>query len=1515
MTLEQLETRQLLAADMFASGDLQGNSSDLSVGVASLSASAGSQATNSERVGGVLSIGVQGSNGDDTGRDIAVDSDGNSYVVGTITNNNDEALVAKVASDGELQWTYEVASEGRQRASAVAVDHAGSVYVAGVFEGTVDFDASGDSVSRTSAGSFDIFLLKLNSSGEFVSVHTFGQSGGRWDYASDVEVDTAGNVVLTGYFSGTVDFDPSATGSVQLSSSGTNDMFLLKLDADGGFAWARAFGGPSAANGSANYESSDTVAIDDAGNVYVGGYFIGPGDFDREASYADGRDILLTRGVRDAFLAKYDADGSFLWARSMGAIGTDGGSYEKVEDIAFDAAGNPYVIGLFQGDDFDPGDGSTVSANGWFDAFISKFDVDGNLAWSKQIGGTGPDRGQAIAVADSGDVYAAGFFNGTVNFGSTTAGTSTLTSRNTGSAQDGSGDGFLLRLDSEGNFVSVRQYGGTGRDSINAIALDSPADVLLAGAFEETAKFDVGPGEVEATSSGGQDLFAARVIEPLTGGEIHGVKWNDVDGDGVRDPEDAPLANWTIYIDTNNNGLLDVGEPSTITATDDPATPEDETGRYSFTGLPSGTYTLGEVLQVGWEQTFPARGTSGALSDELMGFGVNGVAIHSSSIGAGGHDVGGEIAFDTVDASGFEPFVTDGSQWPQPGGTGSPATITYSYSNLLDGALPGGLTASELRSATEEALDLWASFAPLDFVEVPDSGPAPGDTSYPPSGHPDIRIGHHFIDGGSGSNVLAHAYYPRQNGSGLAGDIHFDSANSWSIGPQASSIDIVEVLVHELGHALGLRHEDDVDAILNPFYGRRYGGFGTAFLLPDDIAGIQAIYGERQLAEPGTWTVTIAEGDVARGVDFGNHTDVAGLPDLIVSDLRVIDHPTNDIAYEYTVQNIGVVPTDASNVVVQAFVSADTVFNNAGDIPAGSRILGSAVGSLEPGESVTGSFGASSTFDPLTHPYLTLQVDSLDRVAESDESNNTAATLIEPVSSDELLGIRVEATDLNGNLVSTVNIGDEFEIRVLASDLRADPQGVFAAYTDVVYNSAVTLAGPVIYGDSFPNVQQGDASSVGLLDEFGATAGFGPLGGGEFVLFRIPFTATSLGTAEFETNAADLLPQHESLLFGSGSPVAINRIAFGSSTLQILPGSISAATDEDHAISLAAVPNSGFTIEAFDATSASGAAVSDNGDGTLQYDPRGANALQALGANSVPVTDTITYRLRDPQGATTVQTATVTVTGVNDAPVVTQNLPDVAIVPTLESRIGLDGVFDDIEGDALSYEVTSPDGTPLPSWLRFDAASKTLVATPGLQQVGQRTSVQVRVTDSGDPAQSTSLQFEAFVDNPYHNEIDPLDVNHDGFVSALDALIIINDLNASDPRDLPVPSPINSPAGDLDVTNDLFVTPLDALLIVNELNGANVEGEGEGSGESVEAPLTQVIMPAMMLDSHRQERPASHSTAAAIGTADAHEAFFSAYERPAEENTLERSALSLPVREALEDVLSEIAKDVEATLL
>ncbi|MDA1017739.1 MAG: S8 family serine peptidase, partial [Planctomycetota bacterium] len=141
---------------------------------------------------------------------------------------------------------------------------------------------------------------------------------------------------------------------------------------------------------------------------------------------------------------------------------------------------------------------------------------------------------------------------------------------------------------------------------------------------------EVGNGEfLEVSFNDGDNPLVATgeavLVRPrstASTGNITGLKFHDIDGDGQQDANEPGLAGWTIYVDANSNGVLDDGEFSTVTRTDDPSTPNvDETGQYTLAGLDPGDYVIGEVLQPGWEQTFPSTGGPAVIGiDNRHGF-------------------------------------------------------------------------------------------------------------------------------------------------------------------------------------------------------------------------------------------------------------------------------------------------------------------------------------------------------------------------------------------------------------------------------------------------------------------------------------------------------------------------------------------------------------------------------------------------------------------------------------------------------------------------------------------------------------------------------------------------------------------------------------------------------------------------------------------------------------------------------------------------------------------------------
>jgi hypothetical protein len=386
----------------------------------------------------------------------------------------------------DLVWAKSVGGKTLGISQSITIDSSENIYTTGYFQGTVDFDPGAGTVNLTSAGLADIFVQKLNASGKLVWAKNMG--GLAEDRGNSIAVDDSGNVYITGSFSGTVDFDPSV-GTVNLTSAGLADIFVQKLDTSGNFVWAKQMGGLAA-------DLGNSIAVDNSGKVYTTGYFSGIVDFDPGASTVN----LTSAGLADIFVQKLDTSGNLVWAKQMGGVAADLGN-----SIAVNDSGNVYITGSFSGTvDFDPG-ASTVnlSSAGVGDIFVQKLNASGNLVWAKNMGGLAEDRGNSIAVDNSGNVYTTGYFSGFVDF-DPGVGTVNLTSA-------GLADIFVQKLDASGNLFWTKQMGGISADLGNSIAVNDSLNVYITGSFSGTVDFDPGASTVNRTSAGLADIFVQKL--------------------------------------------------------------------------------------------------------------------------------------------------------------------------------------------------------------------------------------------------------------------------------------------------------------------------------------------------------------------------------------------------------------------------------------------------------------------------------------------------------------------------------------------------------------------------------------------------------------------------------------------------------------------------------------------------------------------------------------------------------------------------------------------------------------------------------------------------------------------------------------------------------------------------------------------------------------------------------------------------------------------------------------------
>jgi len=424
----------------------------------------------------------------DFGHSIAVDANGNNYVTGsfsgsstfgttTLTSSGDKDIfVAKIDHNGNWLWAKQAGGISYDYGRGIAVDDNGNSYITGEFEESATFGTT----TLTSSGSYDIFVAKLDSSGNWLWAKQAWGIGE--DVGFSIAVDAKGNSYITGVFMESANF-----GTTTLTSSGDYDIFVAKLDINSNWLWAKQAGGT-------DDDYGNGIAVDANGNSYVTGYFSESATF--------GTTTLTSSGDIDIFVAKLDSSGNWLWANQAGGTNCDYG-----HGIAVDDNGNSYIIGNFlESANFGI---TTLTSSGYYDIFVAKLDINGNWLWAKQAGGTSYDFGNSIAVDTNRNVYVTGFFySSSCSFG-------TITLINSSSEYI---DIFVAKLDINGNWLWAKQAGGTSDDCGYGITVDVNGNSYITGIFRGSATF----GTTTLTSSGDFDIFVAKL------GEVNSIDLPDI---------------------------------------------------------------------------------------------------------------------------------------------------------------------------------------------------------------------------------------------------------------------------------------------------------------------------------------------------------------------------------------------------------------------------------------------------------------------------------------------------------------------------------------------------------------------------------------------------------------------------------------------------------------------------------------------------------------------------------------------------------------------------------------------------------------------------------------------------------------------------------------------------------------------------------------------------------------------------------------------------------------------------
>ncbi|MBK9249650.1 MAG: hypothetical protein IPM69_16405 [Ignavibacteria bacterium] len=425
---------------------------------------------------------------------IATDRQGNVFTAGNfqsisvvaeqirLTNtgkSGSDFFISKYSSAGELLWTKSFGGTLADNLHSIAVDYIGNILVIGEFYspkimlGTIELINSGKS------GSPEIFLAKLTTDGTILWAKS--AKGNGFDEGRAITTDSIGNIICTGWYqSPTLSFD-----KITLKNNGLRDVYVAKYSPLGEVMWAQGLGAESSESGSA-------IATDSAGNIVVAGDF-------RSPKLTIGIAILpnSSKDNSDAFVAKLDAKGKFLWAKSMG-----GNLGDAATCLTIDHQGNVIVGGFFASSVLRF-KSITFANQGNYDVFIVKYNPSGTFLWAKSYGGDELDNINSISSDSEGNIYCfGGFGSHKITFGD-------ISLIGTQAASYVHNDIYLAKYTSTGGVELARKLGGGIFDDASGITLDFTNSICISGRFNSPF-VEIDGNKV--TTKGEHDGFVAKML-------------------------------------------------------------------------------------------------------------------------------------------------------------------------------------------------------------------------------------------------------------------------------------------------------------------------------------------------------------------------------------------------------------------------------------------------------------------------------------------------------------------------------------------------------------------------------------------------------------------------------------------------------------------------------------------------------------------------------------------------------------------------------------------------------------------------------------------------------------------------------------------------------------------------------------------------------------------------------------------------------------------------------------------
>lgn len=477
-------------------------------------------------------------------RSIALDAAGNTYIAGFFTGTVDlnpdslatanhtsvgstDIFIVKLDQQGNYRWSKSFGSTAADEGKAITVSASGAVYITGIFQLTMNADPGLTNTSLIALGSFDCFITKYDTSGNFSWARQLSGANSAEEPFS-ITTDAAENVYTLGNFGSTADFDPS-NNSFLLSAAGGTDIFISKLTPNGNFVWAKNIGGIAS-------ESAGDIILDQHQRLIISGSFRNTVDFDLGLGVQSRTASGITS---DNFILKLDTSSNYLWVATFGGTGT-----EQANGLTISSQNEVINCGFFGTTvDFNPGLGTAfLTATGVVDIYVLKLDSLGNYLWAKNIGGNQNQTAVSTCLDDSGNIYTGGWFKGAVDFDPGLS-TFSLTS-------NGNEDAYVLKLDPLGNFKFAYHFGGSGFEIINGLEVNPINKFLIAGGqFNGTVDFDPSLNVRNITSLGSSEGFVMATgthsgILPVTFYNFNG----KLDGQRI-------WVNWATSMELNNKGF------------------------------------------------------------------------------------------------------------------------------------------------------------------------------------------------------------------------------------------------------------------------------------------------------------------------------------------------------------------------------------------------------------------------------------------------------------------------------------------------------------------------------------------------------------------------------------------------------------------------------------------------------------------------------------------------------------------------------------------------------------------------------------------------------------------------------------------------------------------------------------------------------------------------------------------------------------------------------------------------